>query len=93
MNFGLMSKTLSGEIVNLSLGIDLTLRELTDLIINRCHALLGYSPSVNFKDKSIENNGQKLVISNRKLKKYVDPKFNISKEIDKSLLNCIKWLL
>jgi UDP-glucose 4-epimerase len=93
IRFSLLSNNFSGEVVNLSAGHSLSLKELSDLIKNRCKLLLGFTPSVNFINKSTDKNPIHLTISNKKLKEFCDPKFNLNDEIDNLILNCVKWFL
>ena len=94
INSTLLSDMLSGEIVNLSSGIGLSLRELTSLIVDRSQIVLGYKPSVNFNTTSANKNYQKLKISNRKLKEFgIEVEVDLTKEIDEILLNCVDWFL
>ncbi len=89
----LKSNALNGEIVNISSGNSLTLRQLTDLIADRSEVVLGFRPIVRFKSSSksaliIEP----LIISNRKLNDIVHAiDTNISDEIDQLLVNCRHW--
>jgi len=90
----LLSDKLSGEIVNVSSGIGLTLRELTGLIVERSQQVLGFTPTVNFIHNSDNDNLQKLIISNRKLKEFgIEIEVDLSNEIDQILSNCVKWFL
>lgn len=82
-----------GEIFNLSSGISLSLGELADLISVRSQRLLGFKPNIYFNGVN-ENNylKQNLIISNTKLRDLgFEIEQDISKEIDKILLNCNSW--
>ncbi|MDC0229392.1 SDR family oxidoreductase [Deltaproteobacteria bacterium] len=92
--FALVQSRLDGEIVNISAGKSLSLKELTDLIANRTVDVLGFRPTVHFRKES--NFGivskERLEISNSKLKKTgfaMDA--DLSDEIDTLLLKCNQW--
>ena len=83
---------LDGEIVNVSSGTVLTLRELTNLIADRSEVVLGFRPNINFKRLPKGKPLESLFISNSKLKSsgfIIDT--DLSYEIDRLLLNCKKW--
>jgi UDP-glucose 4-epimerase len=91
LSFALKQDSLDGEIVNISSGKSISLKDLTNLISDRAVKILGYKPTVNFIKKS-KNKQNKLIISNEKLKKVgllLDP--DISHEIDQLLLSCNQW--
>ena len=88
----LTSDVLDGEIANVSSGIVLTLRELTNLIADRSEVVLGFRPNINFKRLPKSKPLESLFISNSKLKSsgcIIDT--DLSYEIDQLLLNCNQW--
>mgnify|MGYP006080770427 CR=1 FL=1 len=89
----LVNEKCAGEIFNLSSGVSLTLRELTEIISKRSKELFGFEPKVFFDVSSA--GGQKvneLLISNRKIKNTgIEIQSEISDEIDHILLNCESW--
>ncbi|MDB0021064.1 SDR family oxidoreductase [Candidatus Pseudothioglobus singularis] len=88
----LLSDNISSEIVNVSSGIGLTLRELTDLIVERSQKVLGFKPTVNFNDESVNDDQKNLIISNSKLNRLgIKVDVDLANEIDQILLNCTKW--
>ena len=83
---------LEGEIVNLSSGVSLTLRELTSLISDRVEVVLDFKPVINFNLKKQAKKTKPLVISNEKLEKTCGKvNSDLSGEIDQLLLNCVQW--
>jgi UDP-glucose 4-epimerase len=88
----LTSDVLDGEIANVSSGVVLTLRELTNLIADRSEVVLGFRPNINFKRLPKSKPLESLFISNSKLKSsgfIIDT--DLSYEIDQLLLNCNQW--
>ena len=88
----LTSDVLDGEIVNVSSGTVLTLRELTNLIADRSEVVLGFRPNINFKRLPKGKPLESLFILNSKLKSsgcIIDT--DLSYEIDQLLLNCNQW--
>lgn len=84
---------LEAGIFNLSSGISLTLRELTDLISERCTESLGFTPDVNFPTyKTNDSKSTNLKISNAKIKSLgLEVESDLSHEIDKTLINSRSW--
>ena len=85
----------SGEIYNLSSGATLTLRDITDLIVDRTIEVLGFRPEVDFSSKRERENGgvEQFVVLNSKLKVAgFNIETDIENEIDQLLLNCRNWL-
>ena len=88
----LTSDVLDGEIANVSSGVVLTLRELTNLIADRSEVVLGFRPNINFKRLPKGKPLESLFILNSKLKSsgcIIDT--DLSYEIDQLLLNCNQW--
>lgn len=92
--FALEQSSLDGEIVNISAGNSLSLKELTDFIADRTVEVLGFRPTVHFSNrpKSSIFSKERLEISNSKLKKsgFV-MEADLSDEIDQLLLKCQQW--
>jgi UDP-glucose 4-epimerase len=85
--------TSEGGVYNLSSGISLSLRNVSELISQRAEIILKLKPKIYFNDiwpgtSNIEN----LLISNAKLKNIgIEINSDISAEIDQILLNCREW--
>lgn len=94
VSFVLEHNTLNGEVVNISSGVALSLRELTDLIADRTEVILGFRPSVHFNQALKIENTEILSISNDKIKEAgfaIDT--DLSDEIDQLLRNCKRWFI
>ena len=84
----------SGGVFNLSSGASLSLRELSNIIVDRSKIVLGYKPSVSFINKEVKENFKELTISNSKLRESgIKTEVNLTKEIDSMLTNCVEWFL
>jgi len=87
-----LNSSVSGEVINLSSGQSMSLRMLTDLIIERTKLTLGYFPEVFFGKERKNIPVDVLEISNDKLLRTVGGyNMDLSGEIDQLLLNCSKW--
>ncbi len=86
------NNTLGGEVLNISSGDSATLKNLSDLIIERARKTLGYSVRIHYKNKDNNRIGEEFYISNKKALDY-GFKFNneLSNEIDRMLINFNKW--
>jgi UDP-glucose 4-epimerase len=92
VSFALEQNSLDGEIVNISSGRARSLFELTELIADRSVKILGFRPITNFNKSSMSSEGERLEVSNSKLKKTgFTMDTYLSNEIDQLLHNCQKW--
>jgi len=92
--YAIENDNLDSGIYNISSGVAFSLRDLTDLIVERSVDILGFRPTVHFPQGSESKTKEinQLNISNSKLKDYgFVIAESIVDEIDKLLLNCQKW--
>ena len=93
INYSLLNKEFDGKIFNLSSGISLSLRDLSQIITDRTKAKLGFTPEVIFQYNETENKPYaKLEIPNTKITNgnfKLDTR--LSSEIDKILINSSEW--
>lgn len=88
----LKSVGLTSGIYNLSSGVSLSLRKLTDLIVDRAEEVLGVRPAVKFTGESKNRDTDQLVVLNSKLKSTgLEIDTNLADEIDQLLINCKFW--
>jgi UDP-glucose 4-epimerase len=83
---------LGGEIFNISSSNSTSLESISDLLIQRCEAVLGFKPPLKFNNE-IDNIKRSIItISNKKALKFgFRIQNNITGEIDQMLLNYSKW--
>jgi UDP-glucose 4-epimerase len=80
------------EIVNVSSGVALTLKELANFIADRSMVVLGFRPKINFTPLQKHQSLDKLFISNKKLRSSGhNINYDLTDEIDKLLINCDNW--
>ena len=85
-------KKIRGEVVNLSSGISVSLRDISRLIAKRSKVVFGFYPSITYHEKYKGCASKNLLISNKKAQAIgVSINSDLSTEIDKLLIKSKKW--
>jgi UDP-glucose 4-epimerase len=85
-------EAMKGEIINITNGNSMSLREISDLIARRSEVVLGYYPDIKHYGENKKCSSQKLVISNKKAQSIgLTLDSDLSIEIDRLLIKSKKW--
>ena len=81
-----------GEIINITNGNSMTLREVSNLIARRSKVVFGYYPEIKHGREDDRCSSQKLLISNKKAQDIgLALNSDLSIEIDELLIKSKKW--
>jgi UDP-glucose 4-epimerase len=84
--------SLAGEVFNITNGVSITLKELSEVLISRSKLVLGFKPEIKFQNKSEEIESEKLILSNQKIQKVgFSFSSNLEQEIDNLIRHCQGW--